>query len=263
MSEKKLQSPVAPSAAHIYVWLAYYETIVDERLLAAYREFLSEPERAQAERFYFARDRHRYLVTRALVRTVLGRLLDLPPAELRFGANEHGRPHLLDAAGSAGLHFNLSHTRGLVALAVSRDRELGIDVENTRERNPSLDIAERFFAPVEASELRAQPEHRQQQRFFEYWTLKESYIKARGMGLAIPLDKFHFRFPNHATIELSVDRELGDRAERWCFYRASPSTDHVLALCAERTADEPQMHFLATVPLQSEEPLDVPIVARS
>lgn len=263
MNDKKFQSPLPPSPTDIYVWLAYYDTIADAQLLASYRALLSESERVQAGRFHFARDRHRYLVTRALVRTVLGRLLDVPPAELGFAVNEHGRPYLIDIQQSSSLHFNLAHTRGLIALAVSRGRELGIDVENTRERNPSLDIAERFFTPVEASELRAQPPQRQPQRFFEYWTLKESYIKARGMGLAIPLDKFHFCFPDDASIELHIDTELGDRAERWCFYQASLGADHLLALCVERTAQEPQLHFFDSVPLRSEEPMTVPLLAHS
>ena len=111
------------------------------------------------------------MVTRVLVRTVLSRYLALAPADWRFSANAYGRPAIAnDAFANCGLSFNISHARGLIALAVTRHREIGVDVENVRVRQVSLDIADRFFAPAEVAELASFQRERQQDRFFEYWT---------------------------------------------------------------------------------------------
>src|SRR6185436_4436818 len=182
-----------PTPAEIHRWLAFYDEIADERLHAAYRELLDAAEREQEPRFYFARDRRRYLVTRALVRTVLSRYLSIDPRACIFSTNAYGRPEIVNAEGrEAGLSFNLSHTHSLIVLGVTTGRALGVDVENVRDREASIAVADRFFAPQEVAALAATPADRQQYRFFEYWTFKESYIKARGMGLSLPLDKFGF-----------------------------------------------------------------------
>jgi len=161
------------SEQNIDVWLASYGEIVDVPLLASLRMLLSDAERQQETRFHFADDRQRYLVTRAMVRTVLSRYAAVAPADWVFSNNAYGRPEIANALSSAlGLGFNVSHSRGVIALAVSRHRALGVDVENLRVRQVSIDIAERFFSPREVAELASVPLERRQDRFFEYWTFK-------------------------------------------------------------------------------------------
>ena len=107
--------------------------------------------------------------------------------------NVHGRPEILDRpAGVPDLRFNLSHTDGLIACAVTIGREVGVDVEHVGRRL-THDIAGRFFAPREVADLKSLPVAEQPRVFFDYWTLKEAYIKARGFGLALPLGDFAFR----------------------------------------------------------------------
>jgi 4'-phosphopantetheinyl transferase len=247
------------TSGEIHLWLADYESISDERLHAAYRELLTAEERAQEPRFYFAKDRRRYLVTRALVRTVLSRYLPVDPRAWTFANNAYGRPAAKNAeAVAASLAFNLSHTHSLIALAVSRGRELGVDVENARAREVSIDIADHYFAPDEVAALSKVPAHRQQFRFFEYWTFKESYIKARGMGLSLPLDKFAFHYDGDASVELSIHPELADDPERWQFWQFRPSPEYLVALCAERRGDEPpRVVVRRTVPMMGEAVVDV------
>lgn len=249
---------IALDRDEIHLWIASYEEVADERLHAGYRELLSAEERVQEPRFYFARDRRRYLVTRALVRTVLSRYAAVQPAEWTFVTNRYGRPEAANAeARNAGLAFNLSHTHSLIVLAVSRHRELGVDVENVAARKVSIDIADRYFAPREVQVLSAAPEHEQQYRFFEYWTFKESYIKARGMGLSLPLDKFSFQYPGDGAVEIAIDPELGDDASRWQFWQFRPTPDYLVALCAERTdGAPPRVSVRQTVPMLGERPLD-------
>jgi len=162
-------SRLTASERNIDLWLAFYHEIVDERLLARLRGLLSEAERRQEQRFHFADDRRRYLVTRAMVRTVLSRYAAVAPANWTFSTNRYGRPEIASAPDEAlGLSFNISHTRGLIALGVTRGRALGVDVENVVVRRVSMGIANRFFAPAEVAELSHIPPEQQQDRFFEY-----------------------------------------------------------------------------------------------
>jgi 4'-phosphopantetheinyl transferase len=242
---------VIASERHIDVWLAYYDEIADPRLHAEYRALLTEEERRKELRFYFPDDQRRYLVTRAMVRTVLSRYLDVAPTDWRFAANRYGRPEIANfKPDECGLRFNISHTRGLIALGVTQFRELGVDVENVRAREVSLGIADRFFAKAEVAELATVPPARQQDRFFEYWTFKESYIKARGMGLSIPLEQFSFHYPHERAVHLAVQPQLGDDAARWSFWQYRPTATHLLAVCAERRPDSaPQLTFRNIVQL--------------
>jgi 4'-phosphopantetheinyl transferase len=239
----------------IHLWLASYDEIADERLHAAYRELLDPAERAQEPRFYFPRDRRRYLVTRALVRSVLARYLAIDPRECRFSTNAYGRPDIANPQpGEGGLSFNISHTHSLIVLGVSRGRALGVDVENVRAREVSLEIADRYFAPPEVTALAARPPHEQQFRFFEYWTFKESYIKARGMGLSLPLDKFSFHYPDDRSVEIAIDPELADDPGRWQFWQFQPAPEYLVAICAERTgAQAPSLIVRQAVPMRSEQ----------
>lgn len=242
---------LAPGEVHL--WLAYYERFAGSGMPDGYLELLSDDERAQVARFYFERDRLRYLVTRALVRTTLSRYTPIPAAQWRFTTTEYGRPTIVKQHGddACALHFNVSHTHSLVTLAVSRDAAVGVDVENLTSRAAPIDIADRYLSRVEAAELGALEPERQQYRFFEYWTLKESYIKARGMGLSIPLDKFTFSYPTDATVVLDTDADLDDAPHRWTFWQLQPDPDYLLALCLEqRSAAVPRLVLQPALPQQ-------------
>lgn len=248
--------PLLPGEIHL--WLASYDGIADERLHAAYRALLNTAERAQEPRFHFARDRRRYLVTRALVRTVLSRYAARDPREWVFAENAWGRPEIANAPpGDGSLSFNLSHTHDLIVLGVTRGRALGVDVENVA-REVSIDIADHYFAPAEVAALHAVPPQQRQERFFEYWTFKESYIKARGMGLSLPLGKFAFHYAHHRAVDIAIDPELADDPQRWQFWQFRPNPEYLVAICAERVGDcSPRLTIRRTVPMLSDEPLEV------
>lgn len=224
----------------IHLWLAFDREIRDPGLLAAYRRLLNPEERQQEQRFHFAKDRHQYLVTRALTRSVLSCYAPVAPRDWRFRKQEHGRPQIVDPQ-AEGLVFNLSHTAGLIVLGITRDGELGVDAENIAERNPPLEISQRYFSSRETSDLTALPREAQAERFFHYWTLKESYIKARSMGLSLPLEQFSFRFPGANGICLGFSDELSrdDLPENWHFWLLQPGPEYVLALCAHNIIESP------------------------
>jgi 4'-phosphopantetheinyl transferase len=234
-----MRSLLALSPGDIHLWLSSYEEITDEGLLASYRELLVANEKAQEKRFHFLNDRRRYLVTRAMVRIVLSRYALIDPAAWVFSVGAYGRPEIANPEAENELSFNISHTHGLIVLGVTRRRALGVDVENLLMRQVSIDIAEHFFSREEVAALALTPVHQQQDRFFEYWTFKEAYIKARSMGLYLPLDKFSFRYPNEAAVDIAIHPELEDPASRWRFWQFRMSSRFLIAVCAERVGALP------------------------
>ncbi len=245
--------PITLTSAEIHLWLAFYDEI-SEGLHSAYRQLLSATEREQETRFYFGRDSLRYLITRALVRIVLSRYVSIPPSEWIFSANAYGRPEIVNTQGrDACLSFNISHSHGLIVLGVTKQRALGVDVENFRVRRAPIEIADHYFTPKEVAALAAAPLREQQYRFFEYWTFKEAYIKARGMGLSLPLDKFWFQYSDDGEVEITIDPELADDAARWQFCQFQPAAGYLVAVCAERVGPQsPSLIVRRTIPILSE-----------
>lgn len=222
---------LAPGEVHL--WLTGAEDTADAALLGRCAALLNPEEQARHDRFVFDHSKRQFLVARGLVRSVLARYTGLPAEALRFVANEHGRPELDPVHGLVGLRFNLSHARGLAALGVARDAELGVDVEDTTRNSRPEDIADHFFAPAEVQALMALPADARPARFFDLWTLKEAYIKARGMGLAIALDRFAYDLSRgRAAIDLAIDPSLGDPRAGWHFWLDDPTPGHRLAVAA-------------------------------
>jgi 4'-phosphopantetheinyl transferase len=246
---------IALDSAEIHLWLTFYDEVTDERLRSTYRLLLNDAEREQQSRFHFEKDRFRYLVTRALARTVLSRYAPVSPEDWIFKKNAYGRPEIANSQGNdIGLTFNISHTDSLILMGVTKHRALGVDVENLCRREMSAGIAERFFAPDEAAELARLPTRRRHDRFFEYWTFKESYIKARGMGLALPLSKFSFHFADDHSVNISIRPELVDEPARWHFWQLRPRREYLAAICAERVAARnPGIVMRKLVPARTEE----------
>jgi 4'-phosphopantetheinyl transferase len=128
------------------------------------------------------------------------------------------------------LHFSLSHTDGCVAVAVSSSPLVGVDVQAMRERESFVAVAAHAFAADEAAALRALPPGEQMNRFFDYWVLKEAYVKARGLGLRLALDGFSMRVRPPEEIGIAFSDEYDDIADRWRFTLRSPSCRHKLAV---------------------------------
>jgi 4'-phosphopantetheinyl transferase len=248
----------------IHLWMTFFGEIRDTWLLQRYDRLLAPEEREQQRRFQFEIDRRRYLVTRALVRTVLSQYVAVAPHEWAFAANAYGKPEIVNADPRARqIAFNISHTRSLILLGITSNGVVGVDVENCRAREAPLKIANQFFEPKELAELRALPTAQQHDRFFEYWTLKESYIKARGIGLSIPLDWFGFQFSGERTVRISMRPELNDRPSRWRFWQFRPAAFYLAAVCAEATEANQRLFARKIVPLLHVENFDFGTVRTS
>ncbi len=211
-------------------------------------EVLSADERARQQRFIFDRHRLEFGVSHALVRETLSRYAPVAPEQWEFSCNPQGCPRIVPRPDAPGLRFNLSHTSGLVACAVTLDRAIGVDVEETRADRATASIARSVFSPHEVAALEALEPELQGPRFFSYWTLKEAYIKARELGLSLPLDKFSFTLHPEQAPTIAF-HGLDDRPERWWFHCPQLSGPHACAVAVERSVGEtPTLTVEETVP---------------
>jgi 4'-phosphopantetheinyl transferase len=215
-------------ADEVQVWhvqLQAWEKSADELF-----EFLNTDERERASRFKFPAPRNQFVISRSLLRRTLGRYLQIDARDVRFGSTGNGKPEL---DGNPGLQFNLSHTEGVTAFAIARNRRVGIDVEKIRENTEALNLATRFFSHREVEWLRSQPVSEHVASFFDCWTAKEAYIKAHGQGLSMPLGGFSV-LPGlrNFRLELQVDddpRESG----HWSMWRLDLGAGFRAALAVE------------------------------
>jgi 4'-phosphopantetheinyl transferase len=220
---------LAPDEVHI--WRACLKP--DAAAVQASFDTLTPAERQRADKFYFARDRERFIVGRGVLRRILSRYLNILPNQIRFSYNQFGKPALSAEADASQLRFNMSHSHELALYALARGREIGVDIEYARDDFASLEIAERFFAPKEIAMLRAVPASDLTASFFNCWTRKEAFIKALGEGLSHPLDRFSVSLkPGEPASLLSVE-ESPQEAARWSLVELFPGEGYAAALALE------------------------------
>ena len=181
------------------------------------RALLDGAEHERAGRFVFEAGRVEYIAAHALSRMALAAHLGADPRAFGFVVGEFGKPSVLLDGASAPVSFNLSHTAGMVAVAVgSPGMALGVDVENG-SREVDLSIADSYFARPEVDWLMALPVSERQGGFMTLWTLKEAFIKATGKGLSQELDSFWFADPSRTPIRIGFNDTVAGGAEDWQF----------------------------------------------
>jgi 4'-phosphopantetheinyl transferase len=215
----------------VHVWRVTLEQ--PDAIVQAALELLSRDERERAAWFRFQEDRRKFIVARGALRSMLSGYALRTPAELRFSYSPRGKPALSDASGEPSLRFNISHTHELALFAFSRGREVGIDLEYMRENLAAERIAERTFSPLEVASLRQLPVSQRTRGFFDCWTRKEAYIKARGDGLSMPLNQFTVSLaPDEPAALLSSGYDPRE-VSRWSLKVLSPGSGYVAALAVE------------------------------
>ena len=216
------------SANEVHLWQAKLNEHAADKL----RPLLSEDEIVRADRFKFAKDREHYTVARALLRKLLAAYLGVGPDELRFNYSETGKPSLA-ASQSGAMNFNLAHSHDLAVYAFSEGREIGVDVEFIRDSVEGEEIAERFFSAREMEELKTVPMELRNRAFFDCWTRKEAYIKARGKGLSMELDQFDVSLIPGEAASLLRNHKEPDEVGRWTMQSVSVPDGYVAALVVE------------------------------
>jgi 4'-phosphopantetheinyl transferase len=201
--------------------------------IQALRHILAADELSKARRFFFPKDRQHFILARGLLRTILGRYLDMEPSQLRFCYDDYGKPSLVPSSDQEALNFSLSHSDGLALYAITRDREIGIDVERVCPIPEAAQIAERFFSAHENAVFRTLDARLKQEAFFTCWTRKEAYVKARGKGLSLPLDQLDVSLiPGEPAMLLNI-RGAPREAARWSLCELTPGPGYVAALAVE------------------------------
>ena len=222
----------------VHVWLSRPEDVTDPDQLQEYQSLLSPDEQGRYRRFHFDRDRHHYLVAHALLRRALSAYVDVDPSDWQFTRNQHGRPEISAPDNMPLLRFNLTHTNGLVACVVTLKLDCGIDVERLSARGNPMAIAEKMFAASEQLDLKGLDGQVFLDRFFTYWTLREAYSKALGVGIAYSKSDYCFVRQGGEHWGIRFDVPSTDESVHWQFELARPTTGHLLAV-AVRSAGPP------------------------
>jgi 4'-phosphopantetheinyl transferase len=211
----------------VHIWFAQ---LPPDHGACALKELLSAAELQEANRFHFVGHHSAYVFAHGILRHVLGAYLACSGADLRFEKNSFGKPRLVNVSGQrCPFSFNMSHSGPLVAVAVVSDRQIGIDVEQIRPLEELMDLAESSFTPPErAFILRHEPGDRQR-AFYRCWTRKESFIKAVGKGLSMPL--------HDIDTSASIVRGPDEGADTWALTELDVPGGYAGALTVEKGFD--------------------------
>jgi len=211
------------------VWYLWPERVADRERLQRHARILANDERTRAESFRFENDRNLHLLSKAFVRILLSRYTSIDPSAWEFVRNEYGKPAISSPANAAHISFNISHTKGLIAGVFALNSAVGIDAENHHQRVDALSIAHDYLSFTEYSVLCKAATSDRDRRFLEFWTLKEAYAKAKGMGMSMDLSRFTFEIHNeNATI--SFHSKDADDSSFWNFRLLRPGPDHTAAV---------------------------------
>jgi 4'-phosphopantetheinyl transferase len=214
----------------LYLWCAYPEDVLTEAVSQACVSMLSEDERKRWQTFRHERHRREYLTTRILVRTALSHYHPLAPEAWRFQLNSRGKPSIHP---DYGMRFNVSNSPGLVVCLISRGPEVGVDTEPYEHKEKIAELANQVFSPLELAQIYALHGSERLDRALSLWTLKEAYIKARGVGLSLGLNQFSFLFGGVGGIRLEPDPYGADHSYRCWRYCLLEHAGHRIALFVE------------------------------
>ncbi|MCG1043595.1 4'-phosphopantetheinyl transferase superfamily protein [Mycetohabitans sp. B8] len=232
-----------------HIWYVHTAACDSPEQRAAYRLLLAPDELKRLDRFVFDHLKLEYLATRALCRTMLSAFEPgVRPEQWRFTTNAYGKPEIDAGMLTSSLRFNLSNTRNIVACAVTHSTDVGIDVENITRIGDFEGVVTSYFSPKERRSFYALPSEQWRDRFFTLWTLKEAYIKARGVGLSIDLDLFSFDLSGE-SITVSFDPRALDDTRDWQFSSLELDAYHRMAI-AIRSASTPFTIWVREVVLE-------------
>lgn len=218
----------------VHVWHAELDPWVERvRWLT---QILSPDERATAERFCFPKDRQHFIASRGLLRVILSRYLELAPHHLKFSYGRWGKPALACHERESRICFNLSHFHGAALYAVTRDRSVGVDLEQMRPLPDIEQLAKRFFSQREFAVIDSLSPAHKQVAFFKGWTRKEAYLKATGEGLS-GLEQVELSVaPGDPATLLRIGSSPG-ATEQWSMHEPAVAPGYVAAIVVAGGSD--------------------------
>ena len=218
----------------IHVW--ELPLLLPESLSFEFASVLSQDECERAARFHFERDARKFTVTRGSTRSILADYLRQTPRDLRFEYSQHGKPSLHDS--SSDLRFSVSHSGDFALVAVSRELEIGVDIEKIREDIETDKLSERFFSQAERAAILSLAPERRIPSFFRCWTCKEAFLKAQGIGLSRSLDSFDVEVDPDQPARLLATRPNQSEAREWILYDVETPSGYAAALAVAGPVSE-------------------------
>ncbi len=216
---------------NIDVWCVSID--VDESVLYSLMRTLSEEEREKARRMKIEKPRKYYMASRGLLRQILAAYVKQAPELLEFEYGPNGKPTLSEKFDNSGIKFNVSHSHGLALCCVTREREIGADIEKMRDDVEITDISKRFFSSREHEELIKLPVDDQKRGFYNCWTRKEAYLKATGQGLTFPLSQFDMSLtPGEPAVMIAHQSDPG-QVSMWSIVDLDVGPDYAAAIAVE------------------------------
>ena len=240
MLSRNPASVTAPSVTlqnnDIHLWTINPQEVTEPAALTALKNLLSPAEIAKTQRYRTSKAQHNALITRAFVRLILSQYAQIAPQDWLFDTGEHGKPELKNAP--FALRFNLSHNDNLLICALCLNYDIGCDVESLSRRISVQAIARRYFSASEYQAIQQLEPSLQRARFFEYWTLKEAFVKATGLGISQGLDTFSFtigqaaarKFNDNISLSFAPESRMQNNHD-WYSCLSYPDQTHCVAIC--------------------------------
>lgn len=210
-------------------------TALTPQIRALSLSLINRDEVERYRRFVDEEARDQFLIARAMVRQLLSRHADVDPADWEFDANEYGRPHVSYPDVKGVPNFNVSHTQGLAAVVLSDTPDVGVDTERLGRALSFDDLSQSLFSEHERQWIDRFLPHMRQEAFYEVWTLREAYAKARGLGFSLPYESFRIDF-TLGEPTLQCDARCQDDGGRWQLQTLKPTSDHIVALAKAKKA---------------------------
>ncbi len=217
----------------MYLWTA----LTYDQSVSGLQVILSVDEQKRARRFHRARDWHQFVLAHALVRLALSRHFPVPASDWQFDCDCNGKPFIATPEMSPAVQFSLSHTEGLVACLITLSAEAAVDVEKVEYNLDLTLVAHQIFSPTERKDLSVLSGKDWTARFFDYWTLKEAYAKAQGLGLMLPLCDIGFELEPDNRIRANYVSPVDDPLA-WILWRDHLKSQHAISLAVKRDFDD-------------------------
>jgi len=229
----------------IHLWIVNPQHITATSSLFA---LLPENEQQKIQRYRSDNAKHTALITRSFIRLLLSRYSKFSPEQWQFNIGELGKPEIQNAP--IPLRFNLSHNNELIICALCLTKDIGCDIENLSRKVNVNAIAKRFFSDSEYQLITASPK-----QFFEYWTLKEAFVKATGLGISQGLETFSFEIKaqqkksSNENISLTFGDDCKEQSpQNWYHQLLFPDDKHCIGLSVnnkKQTDKKPTIHLFS------------------
>jgi len=215
----------------------------DDSTVGRLTTFLSPDEQQRARGYHFARDRKRFIVRRGILRTILARYVEMPPQELQLATGKFGKPELSDVCHSPP-KFSLTHSQGMAMIALAQTSCVGVDLECVQPLPDLGSMINVCLSPSERGNLQALPHSLRLECFYRYWTCKEAWLKALGVGLNRRLKSFQILFTGcHSDITAAV-RDPSQETLQSSIWSFAPSSGYIASTATTRTCTHHELYVI-------------------